>query len=663
MTLDLPEHHQPMTERLQDLRKAAPGFWRRQVKTARQARYGWRHDKQITFVFGCQRSGTKMLMRVLDHSPAIRIFHENHASAFKDFQLRADGVLRTLVAVNPAPAQVFKPICDSHHADLLLDRFDQAHGLWIYRHQDDVANSADVKWGEHQKQLADAVARGELDAWGWRTERLPEAVIADIRRVWRADLTPAEGALLFWYMRNSFYFTLGLDRHPRVRLVRYEDLVTRPEQTFAQVFEWVGAPFDRALLAGVRTTSIGRRPPPLASDEIRALCQSLLDRLDATAAAQAAAWSPPTPRPVTSPVLILNNTLGVGGAERYVVTVANWLAARQARVVVAAERGPMAAQLDPSVRFVDVPLQRVRGDLPRAAAQVRRLIAEERPVAIVANSLAVTWVARLAQGRRHVPIVNVSHGWPAERYRMVGPLMRVADAVVAVSPEVRRKLVAAGLDPARCTVIYNGVDCAPFHPRQGPARDHGRAAMGAGPQDLLVVNLGRLSAQKAHQHVVEIADRLRGELPMLRYAIIGEGERQQELQELIDRQGLTDRVRLMGRRMDVADLLGAADIFLSTSDWEGMPLSMIEGMASGMPVIATATEGVSELLDEQCGIVVPVGDVAAMAGAVADLARDPSRAARMGQAARDRALARFSHERMVAELEGLLARVAGQASA
>ncbi|MCK6503485.1 glycosyltransferase [Myxococcota bacterium] len=659
MPVDLPEDRQPLAERLQDLRRAAPGFWRRQVKTARQARYGWRHDKQITFVFGCQRSGTKMLMRVLDHSPAIRIFHENHASAFQDFQLRADGVLRALVALNPAPAQVFKPICDSHKADLLLDRFDDARGLWIYRHYDDVANSADVKWGDHQRQLADAVAKGELDTWGWRTERLPPEVIADIRRVWRPDLTPSEGALLFWYLRNSFFFTLDLPAHPRVHLVRYEDLVTRPEPSFARVFQVVGAPFDPSLVAGVRSTSVGRRPAPAASPEIRALCQGLLERLDAVAATQVQAWTPPPPRPLTSPVLVLNNTLGVGGAERYIVTVANWLAAHGSRVVVAAEHGPMVDQLDPAVRFVDVPLARVRADLPRAARQVRRLIEQERPAAIVANSLAVTWVARAAQGRRRVPIVNVAHGWPADRYTRVGPLMRIADAVVAVSPEVKRKLVAGGLDEGRCTVIFNGVDCAPFHPRQGPARDQARAAMGAGPDDLLVVNLGRLSAQKAHQHVVEIARRLRQELPSLRFAVIGEGERQDELQARIDDQDLADRVRLMGRRMDVAELLGAADLFLSTSDWEGMPLSMIEGMASGLPVVATATEGVAELLDAESGVVVPVGDVAAMASAVADLARDPDRRRHMGQAARDRALARFSHDRMVSELEAVLARVGG----
>jgi glycosyltransferase involved in cell wall biosynthesis len=657
MSVDLPEDRQTLTERLHDLRRAAPGFWRRQVKTARQARYGWRHDKQVTFVFGCQRSGTKMLMRILDHSPAIRIFHENHASAFQDFQLRADGVLRTLVALNPAPAQVFKPICDSHKADLLLDRFDEARGLWIYRHYDDVANSADVKWGDHQRQLADAVAQGRLDAWGWRTERLPDAIIQDIRAVWRPDLTPSEGALLFWYMRNSFFFTLDLPCHPRVHLVRYEDLVTRPELAFARVFQVVGAPFDPSLVAGVRTTSIGRRPAPAASAAIRALCQGLLERLDEVAAAQVRAWPPPDARPVVSPVLLLNNTLGVGGAERYIVTVANWLAARGSRVVVAAERGPMADQLDPAVRFVDVPLERVRADLPQAALQVRRLIAQERPAAIVANSLAVTWVARAAQGRRSVPIVNVAHGWPADRYRKVGPLMRIADAVVAVSPEVRRKLVEGGLDEGRCTVVYNGVDCAPFSPRRGPARDQARAAMGAGPQDLLVVNLGRLSAQKAHHHVVAIADQLRGDLPSLRYAVIGEGERQEELQALIDRQDLADRVRLMGRRMDVAELLGAADIFLSTSDWEGMPLSMIEGMASGLPVVATRTEGVAELLDPTCGLIVPVGDVPAMVQAVAELARAPERRASMGQAARDRALSRFSHDRMVSELEQVLARL------
>lgn len=118
-----------LVDRISAWREAAPRFLARQVKSPSQLRLGWDHPKRTSFVFGCQRSGTKMLMRILDNSPETRIYHENHASAFHDFQLRSNAVVRALAASSPAPAQVFKPICDSQRADELLADFPHARGL------------------------------------------------------------------------------------------------------------------------------------------------------------------------------------------------------------------------------------------------------------------------------------------------------------------------------------------------------------------------------------------------------------------------------------------------------------------------------------------------------------------------------------------------------
>lgn len=637
-------------ERLKSWRAAAPGFIERQKKNVGQVRYGWAHPKRLTFVFGCQRSGTKMLMRILDNSPETRIYHENHASAFHDFQLRSDTVVRLLAATSPAPAQIFKPICDSHNADLLLSRFPRARGLWVYRHVDDVANSASQKWGAHQRAVVQAAVQGDLTTWGWRTERLPAAVLTNLRRVWRDDISELEGSMLFWYMRNAFFGELGLQRHPRMLLVKYEDLVTKPEAAFRRVFTHVGASFDPAFLGRVHADSVGRKPPPPASAAIRALCNGLLHQLDA--------WAAATPEPeVSSPILMLINTLGVGGAERYAVTVCNWMADHGADVVIAAERGAMAATLDPRVRFQETALHHVRARLPIAARTVGAMLRDQRPVAIIANSLAVTWIARAAQVSHRAPVITVAHGWPDHRYRLVAPLMRAADVVVAVSPDVRDKLIASGLPADRCEVIYNGVDCRRLGPRTGALRTAARLALGAGPDDLLVVSLGRLTAQKAHQHVITIASRLRDRHPQLRYAIIGGGQREEELAAAITAAGLDDRVRLAGVRADVPDLLGSADINLLCSDWEGMPLSTIEAMAAGLPTVATRTEGSAQLLTPSTGIVVPVGDVSAMSDAVSRLVVDGPLRVSMGAEARDRALGHFSHDRMARELSNLVSRL------
>ena len=134
----------------------------------------------------------------------------------------------------------------------------------------------------------------------------------------------------------------------------------------------------------------------------------------------------------------------------------------------------------------------------------------------------------------------------------------------------------------------------------------------------------------------------------------GGGSRADELNTLRTTLGVEDRVTLLGLRRDVADLLGSADIFFNCSDWEGMPLTTIEAMASGLPVVATCTEGAAELLTPETGVVVPVGDPAAMAQALANLDNDDAVRIPMGEAARERALSGFSHDRMSSELNAVL---------
>ena len=636
-----------LSERVRELRAAAPNFRARQIKHLRQVRAGWHRPQQLSFVFGCQRSGTKMLMRILDESLQTRIWHENNALAFDDFELRSEPVLRGLAASSPARCQVFKPICDNQRADAVLADFPRARGLWIHRHYADVARSSLVKWGDHQREVVDAIAAGDLDRWGWRSRGLTDDMVASIRAVHRPDLTDYEGALLFWWVRNTFFFSLGLDKHPRMLLVGYEDLAQEPDAHFPAVFEHIGARFEPRFVERVFSGSVRGELAESVSPEIQALCEQLHQRLRATA-------HDSRPAAMVSPVMMVIDTLYIGGAERYVVMISNWMARAGIDVIVAAKAAEIEGELDPAVNFQDSPLHHVRTGLPVAAARVAALIRRERPAAIVCHSLATTLIARVASAGTGIPIVNVAHGWSEDRYGRVAPLMRAADKVIAVSPEVRDKLVGGGLAPERCAVVQNGIDFSPFGRRSGEARRAAREAMGAGPDDILVLNVGRLSAQKAHHHVFAIAERLRDSHPRLRFAIAGTGERADELAQLLEASGQGDRVRLLGVRRDVPDLLGSADIFLSCSDWEGMPLTTIEAMVAELPCVATLTEGTELLLGDVAGIVVPVGDVPALSDGLATLADDLELRQRMGAAAKARALERFSHDRVAREIMAIL---------
>lgn len=621
--------------------KNLPDKIERQLKYATQARFGWGHKRRLGFVFGCQRSGTKMVMRVLERSPLTRIFHENDLSAFDEFELRSVRTIRSLVRITPAPVQVFKPICDSQRARELLSEFPEARGVWVVRDPADVANSAMEKWGAHQREVIGCLVRGELDTWGWRTAQVPDEVVDALRSVWRDDLSDGEGALLWWYLRNALFFAQALEDHERMLVVRYEALVSAPERAFEPLFDHLDVPWAPEHVDRVRSSSIGKRPPPDASPEILALCRALVERFDA--------WRAPERRlRLPDDVLVLIDTMGLGGAERYALVVANWFAEQGCDVTLSASPGGELAPELRDVRYVPLPVEGVRADLPLRAVQVRRAIGR-RPTVIVSNSLATCWLGRLAFPG--TPVVNVAHGWPEERFKKVGPMMNMATRVVAVSPSVRGKLVAHGTSPHRVAVVHNGVRMDPLGPREGAVREAAREAMGG--HELVVIIVGRLVAQKAHQHVVAVAKAL--DRPGVGFALVGWGEREGELRALVEAEGVGDRVHLLGPRRDVPELLGAADLYLNCSDWEGMPLTTIEAMGSCLPVVATATEGSEQLLDAGCGLVVPVGDVAAMTAAVRELVDDPERRQAMGAAARERALRHFSHDRMCRGLAEVVA--------
>jgi glycosyltransferase involved in cell wall biosynthesis len=149
----------------------------------------------------------------------------------------------------------------------------------------------------------------------------------------------------------------------------------------------------------------------------------------------------------------------------------------------------------------------------------------------------------------------------------------------------------------------------------------------------------------------------------LRLLIVGEGERREFLESYIRDAGLSARVTLLGERRDVADLLGAFDVYAMSSLWEGVGRAMTEAMYRGLPVVATAVYGVPELvLNGETGLVVPARDPIALAAAIDRLLRDRTLAARLGAAAHRRVEERMSGAAMVAAIERLYEELAREKS-
>jgi glycosyltransferase involved in cell wall biosynthesis len=166
--------------------------------------------------------------------------------------------------------------------------------------------------------------------------------------------------------------------------------------------------------------------------------------------------------------------------------------------------------------------------------------------------------------------------------------------------------------------------------------------------------IGVLRAQKAHHVFLRAAAQLLAENPELTVLIAGDGPERPALEALVAELGISSNVRLLGYREDVPDVLRALDVAVSSSDFEGSPLAVMEYMDAARPIVATAVGGVPDLIDDGVhGLLVPPGDSGALARAVAELLADPASARRMGEHARERRRTEFDIDTLVRRLEDL----------
>lgn len=229
------------------------------------------------FICGEQRSGTNFLMNVLERCPETECFHENDGEAFDNYRLREGSTLERLVDRSSAHIVAFKPICDSQNLEALLERFPQARGLWAFRRYQDVVNSSLRNFTQHREYLDLMLHRPEVAKW--RVENVTADDMALVRRFHNKRVSDASARALIWYLRNSLFFQQGLDTDPRVRLTRYEDLVTDPRGNFAVIFAFLGMHANAAAGQIAFDSSLGKNDPPELDPEIAGLCDLLHERL------------------------------------------------------------------------------------------------------------------------------------------------------------------------------------------------------------------------------------------------------------------------------------------------------------------------------------------------------------------------------------------------
>ena len=217
-----------------------------------------------------------------------------------------------------------------------------------------------------------------------------------------------------------------------------------------------------------------------------------------------------------------------------------------------------------------------------------------------------------------------------------------AHRVVANSSAAAARLRQERVTEDAVTVIPNGIDLAAYTPHEASTRPR------------RIVTVANLRTEKAHETLIEAAATLTRIYPDVEFTFVGGGPRLDELKALAHRRGVGAQVHFLGHRDDVPAILAASDIFALASRSEAFPNGVIEAMAAGLPVVATAVGGIPELIDHQRnGVLVRPDDPAALSAALRHLIARPLHAAALGRAARQSVEARFSFDRMVSSFENL----------
>lgn len=339
-------------------------------------------------------------------------------------------------------------------------------------------------------------------------------------------------------------------------------------------------------------------------------------------------------------VYIVTTASPIGGAQIHVRDLAAAVAAQgHAPSVITSGSGPFIDDLRrlgipvAVLRHLSVPIHPLR-DL-RALREIHLALTELRPDLVAAHSSKAGILGRLAGRSLRVPVVFTVHGWAftpgvpplyAAVYRqverLVGPL---ASRIITVSEFDRRLGLAARIaGEERMVTVHNGMPDVPPSLRAGPGRTPVRLVM-----------VARFGAQKDHPTLFRALAGLQSHAWEL--DLIGDGPLVGEMQSLAAALGLGGRVRFLGQRTDVDQILAAAQVSLLVTNWEGFPLSILESMRAGLPVVASAVGGIGESVrDEESGYLVPRGDAELLRDRIQRLLMSPDLRAQMGSNGRRR---------------------------
>jgi len=349
-------------------------------------------------------------------------------------------------------------------------------------------------------------------------------------------------------------------------------------------------------------------------------------------------------------VLMMIDEAGTGGGQNHVALLATGLDRERFQVhLLCGEEGPLVERLKAVGIGVSVGKMSNR---PSATSLVvcRREIRRFGPDLVHTHGGTAGFTGRVGSiGLRGLKRVHTYHGLHylhdrrSLRNRMFrhvdAVLLGVTDRIICVAESDMELGKEYGVvDQEKTSVIRNGIDLAQFLNLQRNVQ----------PGAPVVGVIGRLHIQKGHRWFLEAASKVVRDVPSARFRIIGDGELRSELMRQAAELGLRDRAEFPGDRQEIATELGEVDLLVIPSLWEGLPLVLLEAMAAGVPVVASAVDGILEAAENgREALLVPPADSSALASAMIRLLQHPAEASRLASAARLRVRREFSAERMV----------------
>jgi glycosyltransferase involved in cell wall biosynthesis len=357
--------------------------------------------------------------------------------------------------------------------------------------------------------------------------------------------------------------------------------------------------------------------------------------------------------PEKTRVLIVTQALEQGGLEEVVRLYALHLNKQRYDVTVAyVVGGDLSRQM---ANIEDIEL--VCFHHPNHLKRLLRLtsLAREKRVQVLHNHL--NWYGLLAgflSGAKSVETIHNTYHWFGARKRWMFALSTLlAHRLIAVSRSVLQYTVESFplMTTRKFVVIHNSIDTDRFTPP--PNREMARRALGVKSGELVLGFVGRLEKQKAVHRLLEATRELERRQLRVNLILAGDGALKNQLMDQASSLGLS-AVTFLGFCDDTAPLYAAFDVFVLPSDYEGLPLTVLEAMSSGCPVVATNVGGVAEAVEHgKTGLIIPRGDTDRLIGALDLILRDASLRSQMGEAGRKKVVEEFSIGSMIGKTEAL----------